>query len=276
MSRKARGQLLIIGGADRREASANIWKVVAKAAKSGSMLIVTAATNEPDGIGKEYSDIVKDFGVTKIDVLDIRLRQDAYDEDNVKKCKDASVFFLSGGDQLRLTSQFADTPVYRCMYDMYMGGCMIVGTSAGAVAMSETMIVDGPGDESNRVSALSMAPGLGLVRGMVLDSHFAQRGRIGRLRGAVVQNPAILGVGIDESTAILVECDQSFTVVGAGAVYVADGSTLTYSSLSEEVPEGIITIHDVKLHVLGEGDSYDLIQRRPILPKEIEKMVISR
>jgi cyanophycinase len=147
----------------------------------------------------------------------------------------------------------------------YIEGGFVAGTSAGAAAMPETMIIGGPGDESNRISALSMASGLGLLHDVVIDSHFAERGRLGRLLGAVVQNPRNLGIGIDESTAIVVERDERFRVIGSGAVYVVDGSEISHSSLAEDKSEGVVTIHDLKLHVLGDGDCYDLKTRKPIV-----------
>lgn len=135
--------------------------------------------------------------------------------------------------------------------------------------MPETMLVSGPGDESHHIAAVQMAPGLGFLPGVVVDSHFAERGRMGRLLGAVSQNPRNLGLGIDEDTAIIVEREQRFRVLGSGAVYVADGSAITYSSLSEQDPEGILRIHDVLLHVLGDGDHFDLTKRRPVVHEEL-------
>jgi len=152
------------------------------------------------------------------------------------------------------------------MRERYYQGATIAGTSAGAAAMPETMLISGPGDESNRVSALGMAPGLGLLSEVVIDSHFAQRGRMGRLLGAVSQNPRNLGIGIDEDTAIVVETLDKFRVLGSGAVYVVDGSPISYSSLSQENPEGIVSIYNVKLHVLGDNNCFDLLERRPLLP----------
>ncbi len=160
-----------------------------------------------------------------------------------------------------------DSQLYQCMKHRYEEGATIIGTSAGAAAMPFTMIVGGPSDEGNRISTLSMAPGLGLLDYVVIDSHFGQRGRMGRLIGAVMQNPRNLGLGIDEATAIVVERAEHFDVIGPGAVYVVDGSGITYSSLSEEHAEGVVTVHDVRLHVLGDGDCYDLGARRPIVAK---------
>lgn len=130
--------------------------------------------------------------------------------------------------------------------------------------MCETMIIGGEGDEADRVSALDMAPGLGLIRNVVIDTHFAQRGRSGRLLGAVTENPKNLGLGIDENTAIVVDEERPFTVIGDGSVHVFDGSGITYSSLSEGRTEGVVSIFGMKVHILGHGDQFDMRNRQPI------------
>lgn len=107
-----------------------------------------------------------------------------------------------------------------------------------------------------------MAPGLGLVKNAVIDQHFAERGRIGRLLGAVAQNPRVVGIGIDENTAIVMR-DQRFEVIGAGAVYVIDGEHVSHSNISEAEPERALSMHDIRLHVLGKGDSFDIDRRKP-------------
>jgi cyanophycinase len=124
-------------------------------------------------------------------------------------------------------------------------GEQIIGTLAGAAAISETMVVGGAGDASPGASALRMAPGLGLLSGVVVDSHFAHRRRFGRLLGAVAQNPANLGLGLDDNTAVVVEQGRKFCVLGWGAAYVLDGSSITYSGLSEAHAEGVSSIHGV-------------------------------
>ncbi|HEX2172897.1 MAG TPA: cyanophycinase, partial [Dehalococcoidia bacterium] len=186
----------------------------------------------------------------------------------VEKIRQASTLFFTGGDQMRITSQMGDSPVFRCMQERYDQGVLIAGTSAGAAAMSETMLIAGPGDRSHKISALGMAPGLGLIGGVVIDSHFAERGRFGRLLGAVAQNPKNLGLGIDEDTAVVVDPGHTFHVLGSGGVYVVDGTGISFSSLSEEQSEGILSIYDVRLHVLGENDCFDLASRRPVAAGE--------
>ena len=133
--------------------------------------------------------------------------------------------------------------------------------------MSDTMLVKGTSDETHRIGDLHMAPGFGLVPGVIIDQHFAERGRIGRLLGAVAQNPRVLGIGIDEDTAIEVR-GTVFTVIGAGAVTIVDGAGVTRSNIAEARPELTLSMHDVRLHVLSAGDRFDLGERRPCQPEE--------
>jgi cyanophycinase len=267
MTKQSKGKLIIVGGHENKDGDPKILEFVAKEVKRlrGTLVITTVATNLPDELTNTYLPVFRDLGIhsDRIDVLDIRSREEAYQEETLRKLEHAKVIFFTGGDQLRITSQIGDSPIYRRLQELFTDGGTIVGTSAGAAVLPETMLVSGPSDESSEVSALGMAPGLGLIHGVVIDSHFAQRGRMGRLLGAVAQNPKNLGLGIDEDTAIIVEYGKHLRVLGSGAVYVVDGSGITYSSLSEKYPEGIISIHDVKLHVLGEDDCFDLVNRRP-------------
>jgi len=267
MNRKPRGELIIIGGHER-EGDLAILKEVVKIANrnSGPVLVITVATQLPEEMAEEYVKLFKKLGAEQVDTLDIRERNDAKQDSAVKKCEKAGVIFFTGGDQLRITSQVGDSPLYQCMRERFIHGLTIAGTSAGAAAMSETMLVYGSGDSSGEVSAIGMSPGLALIEGVVVDTHFAERGRIGRLLGVVAQNPRNLGIGIDEDTAILVK-DGHFKVMGDGAVYVADGSSVNYSSLSEDKPEGIVSIFNVKLHVLKEDDTFDLREREPSVPE---------
>jgi cyanophycinase len=132
--------------------------------------------------------------------------------------------------------------------------------------MSQTMVIGGEGEASPGIAGVRMAPGLGLLEGVVVDSHFAERGRFGRLLGAVAQNPANLGLGLDEDTAVVVERGERLRVLGSGAAYILDGGSIRYSSLSEARTDGVLTIHGVTLHVLGTGDRFDLPTRQPLGP----------
>jgi len=265
MSTNPKGTLIIIGGHENKDGDQAILSEVARHAKRNNqrLVIVTVATQLPEEVADQYQQVFAELGVKHVDVVDIRTREEAHDDERIRLVKEASVIFFTGGDQLRITSQVGDSPLFRCMREHYYRGGTIAGTSAGAAAMPETMIVDGPSDESNRISALDMAPGLGFISGVCIDSHFAQRGRMGRLLGVVAQNPRNLGLGIDEDTAVVVTSDNCLRVIGSGAVYVADGSDIMYSSLSESHAEGIMSIYNVRLHVLGADDLFDLVERRP-------------
>lgn len=193
--------------------------------------------------------------------LYVHERNESLAADAGAKLADASGVFFTGGDQLRIASQIGDTPIERAVLDLHLRGGLIAGTSAGASVMSETMLVKGSGAESHRIGDLHMAPGLGLIRDVIIDQHFAERGRIGRLLGAVAQNPRLLGIGIDEDTAIIVE-GRRFHVVGDGAVTVVDGTCVTHSNIAEARPELTLSMHDVRLHMLSAGDRFDLDLRR--------------
>jgi cyanophycinase len=216
-------------------------------------------------VADTYRSTFAKLGVKKLDVLDLRTREQAHDPANVELVSRAAVLFFTGGDQLRITSQMGGTPVLDRILELHEHGATIVGTSAGAAAASETMLIGGEGNDS-RALGLSMAPGLGLIKGAIVDSHFAQRGRFGRLLGAVAQNPHNLGIGIDENTAIYLRNDEEFTVWGSGAVYVFDGTSTSYTNLSES-QEGVLTVHDAKVHVLARDYRFDLKKRRPVPPE---------
>jgi cyanophycinase len=129
--------------------------------------------------------------------------------------------------------------------------------------MSETMMVSGEGDQSHLVGgSLRMAPGLGLMPGVIIDQHFAERGRMGRLLGAVAQNPRLLGIGIDEDTAVLFDGQRKLTVLGSGAVYIVDGRAMTYTNAAED-DAGAASVYGMTVHILSESDGFDLQTREP-------------
>ncbi|HYE20706.1 MAG TPA: cyanophycinase [Tepidisphaeraceae bacterium] len=267
MSRKTKGPLIIIGGREEIGDGQNraILNEVVRCAARGKkgLLVVTVATHLHEELGPEYVRAFKALGMHHVDVLDVRTRGQAFDPKNLEMLDGACAVYFTGGDQLRITSQIGGTPLFHRMTELHESGGVIAGTSAGAAAVPDTMLISGNGKESPRVASLGMAPGLGILKGVVVDSHFAERGRLGRLLAAVAQNPANLGLGIDENTAVVVEDERRFRVIGTGAVYVIDGGRISYSSLSEETPQHSLSIHDLSLHVLADGDRYDLTTRRP-------------
>lgn len=261
------GTLIIIGGHEAKEGERAILKEVARRVGGGKLVLATVASHQPEGYFQSYRQGFQDLGIGELVELYVQERAQATRDDTLRLLENAAGVFFSGGDQLRITSQIGDTPVEARIREIYEGGGVIAGTSAGASVMCETMLVKGSGEESYRIGDLRLAPGLGLIGGVIIDQHFAERGRIGRLLGAVAQNPRVLGIGIDEDSAIVVE-GARFTVIGAGAVYVADGGGVTYSNIAEGRTEDTLSLHDLRLHVLSHGDAFDLAQRRPLRAKE--------
>jgi cyanophycinase len=256
------GPLIIIGGHEDKDGDRQILKKVAERLGGGRLVIATVASRQPDVYFDTYRAAFARLGVTDLAELYVEERGETLQAEALSALEGASGVFFTGGDQLRISSQIGDTPIERRIREIHAHGGLIAGTSAGASVMSETMLVRGPSAESHRIGDLHMAPGLGLIRDVIIDQHFAERGRIGRLLGAVAQNPRVLGVGIDEDTAIIVE-DQEFRALGQGAVYIVDGGGATHSNIAEAAPERTLSIYDVRMHVLSSGDGFDLAHRRP-------------
>src|SRR5438309_331050 len=175
MAAKKKGTLIVIGGHEQRCESddCTILKEVARCTTraKGKLFVVTAATNLPEETAADYVKTFKSLGVSQVEVLDIRTRDDAFKPALIKKLSDACTIFFTGGDQLRITSQLGGTPLFKRMLELHEDGGVIAGTSAGAAAVPETMLISGPSEEAPRVSSLGMAPGLGLLKGVVVDSH---------------------------------------------------------------------------------------------------------
>ncbi|WP_407572789.1 cyanophycinase [Deinococcus altitudinis] len=256
------GTLIIIGGHEDKEGERAVLKEVARRVGKGRLVVASVASHEPEGYFDAYQKVFAELGVTDTSDLYIEERSEAAQDEKLKIFDGATGVFFTGGDQLRITCQIGDTPIEQRVQDIYAAGGVICGTSAGASAMCETMLVKGRGSESYRMGGLRMAPGLGLIRSVIIDQHFAERGRMGRLLGAVAQNPRLLGIGIDEDTAIVVE-NEEFTVLGSGAVYVVDGAGVTHSNIAEAKSEDVLSMYDVRVHVLGTGERFDLNSRRP-------------
>ncbi len=260
---RAAGTLIIIGGNENKAGHRPILEEVARRVGRGKLLVATFASEEPDKQWTEYRKVFASNGVRRIAHLDARTREEMVADPQLEKAKGATVLFFCGGDQLKITSRFGGTKLCDRVRKAYVEGATIAGTSSGAAVMSETMLIASDGAESTTsLSSLRMAPGLGFIPGVIIDQHFAERGRIGRLVAAVAQNPRMLGIGIDEDTAILIEGHRRFTVLGSGAVYVVDGGHLAYTDIAEDAGESA-SMYGLTLHVLTTYDSFDLQTRMP-------------
>ncbi|NLY43058.1 MAG: cyanophycinase [Clostridiaceae bacterium] len=264
MGDKVRGNLIIIGGAEDKKDECSILKEVVSIAggREAHLAILTTATQLPEEVGQQYRDVFRRLGVERISVLNIDSRATANDPQNANIINQATTIFFTGGDQLRITSILGGTLVNQSLHNAYRKGVLIVGTSAGASVMSSTMIVEGNEKEAARKCTLKMAPGLGLLDEVIIDQHFGQRGRLGRLLCGIAQNPYMLGVGIDEDTAIRVFPDDYFEVIGSNAVTVLDGRTISHSNVSETRPDELLAISNVTLHIVPQGYRFDMKDRK--------------
>ncbi len=263
---KVEGNLLIIGGAEDKTGDCLILNEFVKLAKGreGKVIIMPTATEEPDKVGEQYVDLFKSLGVENVEVLKIDSRKDGFSERAQRSIEESTGIFFTGGDQLRITSILGGTPVDHSLQKAYKDGVVIAGTSAGAAAMSSTMIIGGNGESTPQMGILNMAPGMGLVNEVVIDQHFAQRGRLGRLMAAVAQNPYILGIGIDEDTSVLIDNTAKLKVIGSQTVTIVDGRDSSFTNVSELKPNQPLAITDVVVNILPHGYSYDLKERKPL------------
>lgn len=256
------GNLLIIGGAEDKQNECKILKYFFQEAggRDSRICVITAASSTAEQAGKVYEDLFREFGCSDLEILNIFSRDDANHQDNVDKLVRASGIFFTGGDQLRITAMLGGTALGITLRHVYERRVIIAGTSAGASVMSETMIIGGQGDTPGE-DLIKMAPGLGLLKGAIIDQHFAQRGRIGRLLTAVSLNPSVLGIGIDEDTAIHVSFSGKIDVIGRGTALILDASHSIISNVDELFSGRPLALAPVKLHVLSEGYKFDIYER---------------
>lgn len=260
------GPLLVIGGHEDREGKKTVLREFAERAGGGRVVVASVASHEPEGYFEQYDAAFTDLGLKDLAELYIQTREEAFSPKKLAILEGATAVFFTGGDQLRITSMIGRTPIFERILKIRSMGGLVGGTSAGASVVCETMLVSGTGDASHRIGDLKMAPGLGFLQGVIVDQHFAERGRMGRILGAVAQNPRILGIGIDEDTAILVEGER-FRVIGEGAVTVLDGGETFYTNAAEERTDHALSVFGARLHVLSAGDRFDLTERRPSPPE---------
>jgi cyanophycinase len=264
MAKKKTRTLIVIGGREDKVGDKLILSEVARRIGSGKLVIAAVASKYPGPIFEEYSDVFRSLGIKHVGKLEIHNRSEANDESKFRVLDDAAGVFFTGGDQLRITSQLGDTHVHRRIKEIYESYGLIAGTSAGASVMCETMIVSSGNPDSHKVrDSIKLAPGFGLIGGMIIDQHFSERSRMVRLLGSIAQNPKNLGLGIDEQTAIVIDGEQTFYVLGSGAVYVIDGGGISFSNITEEEINRTVSMYDVRLHVLSQGDKFSLRNRRP-------------
>ncbi len=265
---KSETTLIVIGGGEFAEAEDVLEEFLGllKDKPDAHIVVMTVATNEPDGAGKKYDALFRKHKIKHISIIDVSERGDAFSEAALNKIRESDALFFTGGDQLNVTSLMGGSPLHNLIHEKYEEGFVIAGTSAGAMMMSTTMITSGRNDIAPRVGCIDIAPGIDLVAGTIIDTHFSQRGRHGRLLTAVAHYPQDLGIGIDERTAIVVRGNE-FEVLGEGVATIMDGSQMKHSNLPYREKDEPLGLFDIAIHVLPAGYKFDLKKRLPISPK---------
>lgn len=263
--REQPGPFIVIGGAEDKQGECRILREFLRrgGGKDARVLVITVATELPVEVGSDYVEVFKRLGAKDVRTFDVSNREAANRDSAVEFIRDATCIFFTGGDQLRITKLLGGTRIDAVLHDACEHDVPIGGTSAGASMMSSTMIVDGEAETNPRISVVNMAPGMEFIDGVVIDQHFAQRGRLGRLVSAVAQYPHHLGLGIDEDTAVILE-GEAFRVLGKGAVSVVDAGSLVYSNIDNVHHDESLALCGIKLHILPDGFGFHLRTREPI------------
>jgi cyanophycinase len=263
------GRLLVIGGAeDPDEKHLCILPHLVKMAggKNARVMVCSSPSESPEEKVRTYGKLFEKIGVAEVIPAPITDRVEANAPEILEGLERATAVFFTGGDQLRLTALMAGSQMCeRIRERLYGDGLVVAGTSAGAAAMSGVMIIGGSSEGTVRRSDVSLAPGLGYWRDTVVDTHFNQRGRPNRLFTIFAHNPQVLGVGIDENTAIEVEPGATLRVIGEGAVMVL-GGRVSHTNAPDASDDDTLALTDAVVHILADGYGYDLVEGRPLLP----------
>lgn len=259
--------IMVIGGAEDKVHGREILHTFFSRAGSSDaqIAIIPSASREPAIIGERYRSIFTEMGAKRIELLDIRDRQQCEDPAIHEYLEVCTGVFLTGGDQLRLCGLLADTPfMEKLRLAVWQGKITLAGTSAGAAVMGHHMIAGGGSGECPNRSLVDMATGLALIPEVIVDQHFHNRNRMARLMSAVAAHSDRLGIGIDEDTCALFERDGVIQVMGRGTVTIIDPGEVTYTNYSHVGATDPISICNMRVHILSYGDRYDIRQRKII------------
>jgi cyanophycinase len=259
----AEGTVIVIGGAeDKVRDRVILSRFVALAGGVGAtVVIVSTASSLGAEAGERYRQVFTELGVKRIKPLHAVTRQQADDAAATDTVRDATGIFLTGGNQLRLIATIGGTRLAEAFLDRFRHGAVVAGTSAGASALSSHMIAFGASGATPKQRMAQIAAGLGVLPGVIVDQHFQQRNRLGRLLSLIAQNPSLLGLGVDEDTAGIVGPDHVMEVVGRGSITVVDGSASDTDACQLGTHRPIL-LSNVILHSLPAGYRFDLRAKR--------------
>ena len=237
-----------------------------------SIEVITSASSIPEEVGQNYRDAFGKMGCTRVGVMYIRNREHAQSPEMIERIRNCNGVMFSGGNQLRLSSIFGGTELLKVMTERYLhDDFVIAGTSAGAMAMSNTMIYQGSSSGALLKGEVKITTGLGFIRDVIFDSHFDKRGRFGRLAQAVASNPSCLGIGLGEDTGLLISEGNHMEAIGSGLVIIIDGHKIRHSNIADLQEGSPISIENIIVHVLTKGNAFNLKERK--FSAEIESPV---
>ena len=266
-----RGYVIPVGGAEAKLSDPTILtRFVALCGGMDARIAVIPTASELEDTGRRYVELFKSLGAGKATSLDYKVRKDADRDDWLEVLSSATGVFLTGGNQLRLSTILGGTRVAQRIRRLNVRGVHVAGTSAGAAFICEHMIAFGDEGPTPHAGQATLTPGLGLTNRVIIDQHFRQRDRLGRLMAALAYNPFAIGIGLDEDTAAFIGPDRRLEVVGTGGLTIVDVSDLQYSSMAIVEKGEVVQLVGVRLHVLANGGVLDLETRRATAGPEAE------
>ncbi len=267
------GYIIPIGGAEDKVRDAEILRrVVEVCGGEKARLAIIPTASQLAETGPRYQEIFRSLGAAEVEVLPFETRADCEREEWLDILRRVDGVFLTGGNQLRLSTTLGGTSVADLLRDRHREeGLHIAGTSAGAAIMPEHMIAFGQEGPTPTAAMVTLAPGLGITQLAIIDQHFRQRDRLGRLLTALTYNPRPIGIGLDEDTAAFMSPDGKLTVVGSGAITIVDPSEVSHSSMDSTRPHEAVCVLGLRLHVLTAGATFDIKTRQAAPPPRGEE-----
>ncbi len=262
-NRENRGYIIPIGGAEEKLHNPEILDrfIEVCGGKSARIAIIPTAS-ELEDTGRNYEKLFRKIGVKHAAVLNLLTRKDCQQPEFTDYIEKSDGVFMTGGNQLRLSTTLGGTPVAQTIRRRNAAGMHVAGTSAGAAFMPEHMIAGGAEGSTPSPDMVTMAPGLGLTNNFIIDQHFRQRDRLGRLLTALAYNPFAVGIGLDEDTAAFIRPGDDLEVVGSGGITIIDPTNLSYSSMDRARRGEPVSLVDVKLHILISGGRFEIQSRK--------------
>ena len=261
-----RGYIIPIGGGEDKLHNPEILQqFIELAGGADAVISVIPTASQLDDTGHRYQQLFEELGAGQTHCLSINDREDAKKQEFVDLLNDSTAVFVTGGNQLRLSTILGGTPIAHAIRRLNAQGVHYAGTSAGAAIVSQHMIVGGDSGHVPTEGGVNLAPGMGLINTIIVDQHFNERNRLARLYSAVAFNPFLTGIGLDEDTAAFIDAKNRFSVVGSGSITVVDPSDIHYSSIADAAPGEALSLLNLKVHILAAGSRYDITERRAFI-----------